>query len=91
MDYMDDAFFTEYELDYLDEDEGTTKTAHGITIGNDYKEVIEHLENYYGKDNIVEIKCLFMTDNTECYDFGDTHNPNLHGKYYINFKKWDNI
>ena len=46
--------FYSYRLVYEDE-EGKESTCRGITPASNYVEAMEHLDNMYGEDHIVEI------------------------------------
>ena len=79
--------FVEYEVKILGESTNyECQTKHGITVADTYTEAVEKIESYY--DEIEEITCLFMNEESSCYEFEETHDEMWHGKYYINFKKW---
>ena len=50
-------FYYYYELIYYNDDDTVSK-AKGITYGNSQAEVMQNLVEYYGENEISEIRCL---------------------------------
>ena len=52
-----------YEVSYWDEVNNKKENDHGIVYGNTYAEVSKNIVNYYGEENINELKLFALTEN----------------------------
>lgn len=52
-----------YNCTWWDDSEEENNTIKGIVAASNLSNAIEHITNYYGEDNILEVKIHYITDD----------------------------
>lgn len=54
-----------YEIVYWDEVDNKNENDHGIVYGDTYAEASKNIVDYYGEENIIELKLFAIGENGE--------------------------
>lgn len=54
-----------YEIVYWDEVDNKNENDHGIVYGDTYAEASKNIIDYYGEENIIELKLFAIGENGE--------------------------
>lgn len=68
--------YYEYVINYLDELDKEVAPCRGVTYAASYSKAVRNIEEYYGKENIGDIK-IKVIESSPVYDFEDNSNNAL--------------
>ena len=63
-----------YEVSYWDEVNDKEENDHGIAYGDTYAEVNKNIVDYYGEDNVIELKLFALGEKEESVLSAMEHN-----------------
>ena len=58
--------FGYYKVKYWDDCDSKERFSQGIALGDDEKEVMENVTDFYGHDSIIEVSFKFPPDSAGC-------------------------